>query len=129
MFFLTLLRDYMLWHYGAGLIAFVRVYKNFWWFLVQFFSIPQLTASLVAPYKKMTEGRGSLLDIEWWIGFIIINTISRLLGLIIRLIIITTGLICLMFFSLTALISYGVWLIAPLLLVYCFSYGLYLVLS
>jgi hypothetical protein len=126
MFFLTLLRDYMLWHYGAGLIAFVRVYKNFWWFLVQFFSIPQLTSSLFAPYKRMSERRGSLLDLRWWIGFIVINTMSRLLGLVIRLIIIGTGVLSLMLFSLSALISYGLWLVTPLLLIYCFSYGLYL---
>jgi hypothetical protein len=126
MFFLTLLRDYMLWHYGAGLIAFVRVYKNFWWFLVQFFSIPQLSTSLLAPYKRMTERRGSLLDLEWLVGFIIINSMSRLLGLVIRLVIIFVGLLCLVAFSLTALISYGLWLVAPFLLIYCFSFGLYL---
>ena len=126
MFFLTLLRDYLQWHYGASLVAFIRVFKNFWWFIVQFFSIPQLTGSLLSPYKRMTERRGSLLDIEGWVGFIAINGISRLLGLIIRLTVLSMGLVCLALYSLMSLVSYGVWLTAPLLLIYCFLHGVYL---
>jgi hypothetical protein len=126
MFFLTLVRDYTIWHYSTALVAFVRLYKNFWWFLVQFFSIPQLTSSLFAPYKRITERRGSLLDIEAWFSFIIINTISRLIGFCIRVCIIGFGLACLFILLVSSVLTYGFWLVAPGLLVYCFGYGLYL---
>jgi hypothetical protein len=126
MFFLTIISDYLIWHYSTALISFIRVYKNFWWFTVQFFSIPQLTSSLLAPYKRMTERRGSLFDIEAWVGFIAINLMSRLLGFIIRLVIIGAGLLCLGVLCLVSVIGYGVWLSAPLITLYCFTYGLYL---
>jgi hypothetical protein len=128
MFFLTIVRDYTIWHYSTALVSFVRLYKNFWWFTVQFFSIPQLAGSLFAPFKRITEPRGKLLDIEGWIGFIIINLISRLIGLVTRLTIMCVGLVCLTLLCLLAIIWYGIWLAAPAIISYCLVYGLYLII-
>ena len=126
MFFLTIVRDYLNWHYTTALISFVRVYKNFWWFLTQFFSIPQLLGSLISPYKRITEKRRRLLDIEGWIGFIIINFVSRLIGLISRLVILSWGVTSLVGLSLFASMIYALFIIAPFLVLICFGYGMYL---
>lgn len=126
MFFLTIVGDYITWHYSTALLSFVRIYKNLWWFLLQFFSIPQLSVSLLAPYKRMTERRGPLLDIEGWVGFIAINVMSRLLGFFIRVTIITVGLLSLVVLSVGAVTTYAIWLIAPFLVVFCFTFGVYL---
>lgn len=126
MFFLTIVRDYTIWHYSTALVAFVRLYKNFWWFTVQFFSIPQLSGSLLAPFKRITERRAGLFDIEAWAGFIIINIISRLIGFVTRLVIICTGLVSLILLCLVSVIWYGIWLAAPAIISYCLIYGLYL---
>lgn len=126
MFFLTIVRDYLNWHYTTALISFVRVYKNFWWFLTQFFSIPQLLGSLISPYKRITEKRRRLLDIEGWIGFIIINFVSRLIGLISRLVILSLGVTSLVGLSLFASMIYALFIIAPFLVLTCFGYGMYL---
>jgi hypothetical protein len=126
MFFLTIVRDYTIWHYSTALVSFVRLYKNFWWFTVQFFSIPQLAGSLVAPFKRITERRAGLFDIEGWLGFIIINLISRLIGLVTRITIISLGLICLVLLCLLAVIWYSIWLAAPAIISYCLVYGMYL---
>lgn len=126
MFFLTIVGDYITWHYSTALLSFVRIYKNLWWFLTQFFSIPQLSVSLLAPYKRMTEHRGSLLDIEAWVGFFAINVMSRLLGFFIRIMIISVGLLSLLVLSLGAVTTYALWLIAPFLVVFCFTFGVYL---
>ena len=126
MFFLTIVRDYLNWHYTTALISFVRVYKNFWWFLTQFFSISQLLVSLISPYKRITEKRRRLLDIEGWIGFIIINFVSRLIGLISRLVILSLGVTSLVGLSLFASMIYALFIIAPFLVLICFGYGMYL---
>ncbi|MES2749177.1 MAG: hypothetical protein V4606_02170 [Patescibacteria group bacterium] len=126
MFFLTIVHDYLTWHYTTALISFVRIYKNFWWFLTQFFSLPQLLTSLFAPYKRMTERRGKLLDMEGWLEYFTINLLSRLLGLVARLTIIISGVLSLSVFSLVAAIWYAIFIIAPILVALCFSYGLYL---
>ena len=126
MFFLTIVRDYIVWHYSTALVSFVRLYKNFWWFTVQFFSIPQLAGSLLSPYKRITERRVGLFDIEAWAGFIIINIISRLIGFVVRICIIIAGIIALVVLCLLALIWYTIWLAAPAIISYCLVYGLYL---
>ncbi len=128
MFFLTIVWDYLIWHYTTALVSFVRVYKNFWWFLTQFFSLPQLLPSLLAPYKKITEQRRRLFDIEGWIGYIIINSISRLIGFVTRGVIICWGITSLVGLSLFASIIYALFIIAPLLIATCFGYGIYLLL-
>jgi hypothetical protein len=126
MFFLTIVRDYTIWHYSTALVSFVRLYKNFWWFTVQFFSIPQLAGSLFAPYKRITERRAGLFDIEAWLGFIIINIISRLIGFLVRICIIFMGIINLILLCLLAVVWYAIWLAAPAIISYCLVYGLYL---
>lgn len=126
MFFLTIVRDYIVWHYSTALVSFVRLYKNFWWFTVQFFSIPQLAGSLLSPYKRITERRAGLFDIEAWAGFIIINIISRLIGFVVRICIIITGIIALIVLCLLALVWYIIWLAAPAIISYCLIYGIYL---
>lgn len=126
MFFLTIVRDYIVWHYSTALVSFVRLYKNFWWFTVQFYSIPQLAGSLLSPYKRITERRAGLFDIEAWLGFIVINTISRLIGFIARMVIILIGIADLIILCLLAVIWYAIWLAAPAIISYCLIYGLYL---
>ena len=126
MFLLTIARDYLIWHYSTALVSFLRIYKNFWWFLTQFFSLPQLLSSLFNPYKRIKEPRGSLLDIEGWMGYLIINVLSRLIGLFTRLAIISWGIVSLAGLSFLGALCYAFFIIAPFLIVICFVYGIYL---
>ncbi len=126
MFFLTIVQDYIIWHYTTALVSFVRVYKNFWWFLTQYFSIPQLLNSLISPYKRIQERRGSLFDIEGWMGYIVINLLSRGIGLVTRMIIICSGLFSLVGFSILAVLVYALFIIAPALILVGFGFGIYL---
>lgn len=127
MFLLTILSDYIFWHYTTALVNYLRIYKNFWCFIVQYFSLPQLLDSLLAPYKKIKEERGSLFNLEALFSFLIINLLSRLIGFVVRLCIILLGIFCLVIFNITALLSYAVWLVAPIIIIYCLFYGLYLI--
>ena len=126
MFFLTIVWDYLIWHYTTALVSLVRLYKNFWWFLTQFFSIPQLLGSLLSPYKRITEERRRLLDIEGWIGYFIINTISRCIGFVTRVLIISGGIMSLVGLSFFGAIVYAVFIITPVLVFTCFTFGIYL---
>lgn len=128
MFFLTIVGDYLWWHYTTALISFIRIFKNFWWFIVNFFSIPQLISSLLSPYKRITEKRGDWLDLESWAGYILINLVSRLIGLSVRLVIILLGIFTLTLYIALAVFSYGIWLIAPILTMVSFVLGFYLII-
>lgn len=126
MFLFTITRDYFSWHYSIALVSFIRIYKNFYWFLTQFFSLRLLAGSLFLPYKQITERRGSLFDLEGWIGFLIINLLSRSIGVIARLFYIIMGVTAIVLASLLTLIWYSIWIIAPFIISYCLLTGLYL---
>ncbi len=99
------------------------------WFVVNFFSLPQLLKSLLAPYRRMTEDRGNTFSFEDLAGYIIINLISRIIGLILRLTIIVTGTFCLLLLLLVIGITYIIWLVAPAFIVACLVLGFKLLLA
>lgn len=115
--------DYVRWHYGQALILYIRTSKNFWWFFVQFFSLRALISSFFAPFKRITEERPRGFDIEGWISTLIINLLSRGIGMIIRLVLILSGFITLILYTVVIFFGYGVWLTAPFVILFCFGYG------
>jgi hypothetical protein len=129
MFFVTVLQQYLRWHYGYALVLYLRVYRNINWFVAHFFSIKELTLSLFVPFRRITETRTRRFDIGEWASVLTINLISRLLGAVIRLILIGAGIISLSLLALMSIFSYAVWLVAPLLSLFCIVFGGYLVIS
>ncbi|MFM2340050.1 MAG: hypothetical protein RLZZ360_686 [Candidatus Parcubacteria bacterium] len=119
--FFGLMGEYYRWHYTNALIVYLRILKNFWWFIVAYFSIPLLIKTLFVPYKRMTES--STRTISSWLEARVMNTLSRLVGLLVRSCLLITGLI-----SLGALIGIGVcgymiWLGLPILTILLGIYG------
>ncbi len=129
MLFITIMHHYLLWHYTKAFGEILHIWKNLIWFTFHFFSIPQLLRSYFQPWKRMTEGRGRTFNFEDLAGFIIINLISRILGILIRTSIIIAGSIALMLLTAGIVLTYIFWLLAPLLLVFSLYYGLVLIFS
>lgn len=129
MLFISILHHYISWHYTKAFGEIRHVCSNFFWFVLFFFSLPQLIRSYFSPWKRMTEERGQTFNFEDLAGFIIINLISRIVGAILRTFIILAGILSLVFLSLGIILTYIFWLLAPLLLVVCMFYGLVLIFS
>ncbi len=129
MLFISILHHYILWHYTKAFGEIRHVWSNFFWFVLYFFSIPQLLRSYFSPWKRMTEERGKTFNFEDLAGFIIINLISRLVGALLRSFIILAGILALIIVSLGRIVTYIFWLLAPLLLLACMFYGLVLIFS
>lgn len=129
MLFVSILHHYILWHYSKALGEIFHVWKNLFWFTFNFFSLPQLLRTYFQPWKRMTESRGRTFSFEDLAGFILINLISRILGMLIRTGIILAGLIALALLSIGIIFTYIFWLLAPFLLVLSMYYGLVLIFS
>ncbi len=127
MLFLSIAHHYLLWHYTRAFMEIFHVWLNFLWFVVHFFSIPQLMRSWVSPWKRMVEGRGEKWNLEDLAGYIIIGFISRLIGFIMRSVIITLGLISLFATVVSGFIVYVFWIVAPLAIISLFGFGLALI--
>lgn len=112
----TVIADYTYWHYRKAFTELFHVWLNFLWFVIHFFSLPQLTRSLFSPWKRMTEERQTF-SFEAIVAYIVINALSRLVGAVMRGTVIAIGLIALSVTTLIGLVTMAFWFIAPVIII------------
>jgi hypothetical protein len=117
MLFAAIIRDYFVWHYTQAWFLLWGVWRNFMWFVIHFFSIPQLMRSWFAPFKRITERRGDKFDLEDLASYVIIGFLSRILGALIRTIIIMIGLTTLALTVIGGFAVYLLWALVPFLII------------
>jgi len=124
MLFFSIAQHYLVWHYTRALREILHVWRNFFWFTLNFFSMSQLLGSLLSPFKRMTEPKGEGFSFEDLASFIIINLISRLIGFTLRLGIIILGVLSLALLTILIVVTYIFWLLAPALIITCVYYAI-----
>jgi len=117
MLFAAIIRDYFVWHYTQAWFLLWGVWRNFLWFVIHFFSLPQLMRSWFAPFKRITERRGDKFDLEDLASYVIIGFLSRILGALIRTIIIMIGLTTLALTVIGGFAVYLLWALVPFLII------------
>ena len=124
MLFLTIIRHYLLWHYTEAYKELFSVSKNLIWFVVNFFSLPQLLKTLLSPWKRIVEEKKRSWNFEDFAGRILINILSRIIGAIMRLIVISIGLVCLLITIVIAVTTCVLWVFMPAIIIGCFVLGI-----
>jgi hypothetical protein len=117
MVFVNVLHHYLIWHYFTAFREILHLWRNFTWFVVHYFSLPQLIGSWLAPWKRVVETQTNKWDLEQWAGVIIIGFLSRLIGFVIRSIIIAAGLLALTGLLVTGLLVLLTWYLLPAIIV------------
>lgn len=107
------IRLYLRWWYGAGWHWAVQraIVDRLQW-CNETFSILALVRTLFAPFKQTYNRAGGSIDIR--IHAFLDNVISRCVGIISRLFIITTGLLACLFVVITGVFFVLLWPLAPL---------------
>ena len=85
--------EYLSWHYGGGTKEFLKAWFNIHWFWYHFFSIPVLINTFFKPYHRMNEGYSRGFDPQKFFETLIVNTILRIVGIMIRIVFISVGLL------------------------------------
>jgi hypothetical protein len=129
MVFSYVVRDYFTWHYIRAWKELFNVWLNMLWFVIHFFSIPELFHSLFAPWKRITEERKRGFNFEDFAAFIIVNLLSRLLGATLRGTILIAGLTLLSATIVIGACVFIFWLVAPLAVIASFVFGFSMLLS
>ena len=124
MLFLSIVHHYFYWHYSRAFFEIFHTWKNFIWFVGHYFSLRQLTVSWFSPWKRTVEGRGKKWDFEDLAGFIIINILSRLVGAVIRTVIIFIGVVSVLLTIVGGVLFYIFWTVAPFVLIVLLGFGL-----
>ena len=124
MLFTTIIRHYLLWHYTEAYKELFSVSKNLIWFVISFFSIPQLLKTLFSPWRRIVEEKKKSWNFEDFASRIVINIISRIIGAIMRLIVIGIGLVFLFATLAISVITCVLWVFMPIIIIGCFVLGI-----
>lgn len=110
---LRVLTRYFVWHYSLALADLWHLTGNFCWFFYHFFSIPIVVRTLFAPWRRLGERYRRQLDPGALLGTFIVNTLMRLVGLVIRTVFLVVGLLVLFLTVIFSLMLFAVWLTLP----------------
>jgi len=116
---------YLGWHYGKALMAVFSFWKNILIFLFNFFSIKNLLGNFFTPWKRLADSYPKRFNIKVYFFTFLVNTIMRIVGMILRFIIITIGLACCAIFVIFLPFALVIWLALPLIIAVLIISGLY----
>lgn len=124
-----LLPFYIKWHYTEAFRDLWRNWKSFLVFILHLFSIKLLMKTWISPFGRLDEGYKKTFNLEDFLETLVVNTMMRLVGFILRTFVIISGIIVFAFafaFGISALI---LWALAPLVVVSLFIQGLSLLFA
>ncbi len=125
--FFTTYFGYLKWHYGKALATTFAFWKNILYFLFNYFSLKNLIGNFFSPWKRLADNYPKQFSIKVYFGIFIVNTIMRVVGILMRTIIIFVGLsVCLIYIVLLP-VSLLLWLMLPIITIGLIVYGLILI--
>ncbi len=106
----------------------LKAWRNFLGFNLQYFSIPLLLKTLFSYWRnyQMSYGRG--FDFKRYFEAFTLNIMSRVLGAVIRLILMSIGIIVEVFIFFAGLIVFLFWIFLPVILIVGLIFGLQLLI-
>lgn len=120
---LPFLGEYFAWHYTRAFRDMYVAWGNMSFAVLNFFSVPLLLRTFFSPWKRMedTPREG---DVEDFFGSLLVNLLSRLVGVFIRFWLILMGLFALIGMVCGVMFATVVWLLAPFIGIGTIVYGL-----
>ena len=128
--FLSITKNYLVWHYSTAYNDIVHIWWNYIWFVNHLFSVPDVLKSLFAPFKRLQEKKSSILNHpEEFFSNLLVNLIMRVVGFCLRTVIIFMALLGFIVVIIAGLFFLTLWSILPVLVVLLFVNGLKTLIS
>ena len=112
------------WYYGEAVKNVLTAWRNFILFALNYFSIPLLLKTLLAPWKRDITKRPKGLDLKKFFEFIAFNLISRSIGFLLRIFMVVIGTIFLIVTIIAGAVFFALWIILPLILLGLLIFGI-----
>lgn len=118
---LSLIIHYLHWHYTRAFKEIFRAWQNILWFIKEFFSFKILLHTFFQPWKRLKEeGSGG---IGGFFEGLVVTTIMRIVGMIMRTIVLMVGFFVWTFTVGAGIIFFGVWPFLPIIILFNFGAG------
>lgn len=118
--------SYFAWHYSRGLRDLLVAWGNITWAVINFFSVPLLLGTFFSPWKRM-EDTAPEGDIEGFFETVVVNMLSRLVGMFIRFWLIILGVLSGLLSVLMLALLVIIWLVAPFASIAAVVYGVLII--
>lgn len=115
--------QYLTWHFYDAARGVLNIWKNFLRFNLNYWSLPLLLKTLFAPWRRYNYSYGRGFDPKRFFEVFTFNTISRVMGLIMRTVLIVCGLLTEAFVFLAGAAGFLIWLFLPVLILIGFYHG------
>lgn len=115
--------QYLEWYFLDRTLKILRGWKNTIVSYFNYFSISILIKTLFSPWKGISSGYGRGLDLNRWIEAFVLNSMSRIIGVITRVIFLIVAVIAEFFIIVGGFLVLIIWLAAPLLFFISIYYG------
>ena len=104
------------WYYGQAIKDVLTGWRNYIIFSLNYFSIPLLLKTLLAPWKRDITKKPRGLDIQKFFEYIAFNSISRGLGFLVRFFTIIVGIIFSLLVIVLGAVFFVIWLLLPFII-------------
>lgn len=120
---LTIIRDYIFWHYSAALLDILFIWRNYLWFVNHLFSVWLLIKTYISPWKRMSEKKPNVFDLEDFLSAILVNIIMRMVGMLFRTILLGIALFFYIVIIVAGFAFIIFWIVLPPLIIKLFVSG------
>ena len=106
----------------------LKAWRNFLLFNLNYFSVILLLKTFFSPWRKYELGYPRGFQFGKYLEVFFSNLISRILGALVRIVLIIVGLLAQLFIIFAGIIIFFGWIVLPFLLVAGFLFGIRLIL-
>lgn len=116
--------DFFSWYFTEIPKKIYKIWLNYLWFVQRLFSLSLLLRTFFAPWKRSYFISGKGLSFQERLGNFIFNIFSRLIGMILRFIMIVIGIFIEIVVAIGGIAGFALWLAFPFLLIFCLIKGI-----
>ena len=120
----SFLPSYIAWHYGRAFRNIFGIFSNFFWAVWNFFSISLLLQTFFSPWRRLDQTSGKRFDPGEFFGNLVVNTLMRLVGMIVKSIVIVVGLFVLVALFVFEIGFFCLWILMPVVIVWLIVKGI-----
>ena len=122
---------YARWHYGSAILDILRVWGNFLWVTLHFFSTGTLVTTLFSPFLRLKEDypEKGHFDPGFYFGSMFVNMMMRIVGFFVRGTFIIISLTGFSIIFVLGFIFLVLWITAPVALTSFITVGLDLIFT
>jgi len=108
---------WLLWQFYEMPKFLLQAWNNYFMFATNFFSVPQLLKTFLAPWRRYNWRYPKGFDLVEFFNTLISNIFSRILGAMMRTVLIVTGILLQVFVAIAGLLIFIFWLLMPFIII------------